>query len=1054
MPVNRITDRTKIYQAAQAKDLANGDLGTDEFGAKMEGVGSGRNTQGILQSFVNEEAFFGGKNFNPLHNYNSYNYIFTLSSLSTKQFKDPESYSSISKGKESPDFYTVLRSGGYERSPGINSFMQSGSIMPGADTAAEMVASNNKPLKDLPGQQLHRRDLFIENVNMNTIMGLGGAGVSNLTTGSFEVTEPHSVAGFYEELYAAAVFAGHPNYLGAPFLLSVEFIGHRYEGETLITETVKKGIRHFPILLTKSSMNVTEAGATYQVTFAGVNSKGGTAATSLLENVGSPKQAQPTVHSVLSHLFLNYNEHLEKQMKEYAKGKEQSDEADVAVVKQAAAEVGAENVKPFQATKFTIHFPDKNHLWDLTTLKHSSWKGEASNIVESFETDNNPNDTGVALKNKISQSKMTQGDLPYSGFYAFEKYDEQVKTSDEAIKQKVKSIQDKLKDIKTAFGDAEKEALAIRDEIKVYYNVNDEELEAYTPGFDPKKVESPVPSERKENAGATYKTTPAKQIDWSIWADKAKVTVATDFDGGTPTITKDKQGEINGKIKSYNGKLRSLESLKNQQYLLERELKKLKEAKGVIYTQSYTRYGKNAPSWQFRKGSTLQENIHNIILDSEYATNLTKPEDEKAYKETGFFQWYKIDVIPEQVGYDTAINQYVYEYHFIVIPYRCHVSQLPGVQDVGYNYDKAKEEAVREYNYIYTGKNLDVMKFNLDFDNLYIAAPAMFKAPEKAPGSTSTAAENQTYQKSPQEVLNAAKENRVGNQGSSYAQSKDTPTANASRPTNRTEVAKALHDALYNNPGNSALLKAEMTIVGDPVYLLSANINKRTQLEADEIETVDGEANAFTRQCDVIFNFGTALDYPTQEEIKGGKNTMILQPSYYSGVYQVTKVQNNFSEGVFQQELTMIRRPNQANDYTQPRAVEMNISEDAVNKKTEGTTSEGDQTKTPVVKLPKTNEQKSAAAALSTSANPVAKLKETAKLPDLPAIPGAGAVTNVFTQDAATTNIADADAKTQALFAQGIVGQVTNADGTVRNIFRPGFDENGRIESVGGDDDE
>ena len=151
----------------------------------------------------------------------------------------------------------------------------------------------------------------------------------------------------------------------------------------------------------------------------------------------------------------------------------------------------------------------------------------------------------------------------------------------------------------------------------------------------------------------------------------------------------------------------------------------------------------------------------------------------------------------------------------------------------------------------------------------------------------------------------------------------------------------------------------------------------------------------------------------------------------------------------------MIRRPNQANDYTQPRPVEMNISEDAVNKKTEGTTSEGDQTKTPVVRLPKTDEQKNAAAALSTSANPVAKLKETAKLPDLPAIPGAGAVTNVFTQDAATTNIADADAKTQALFAQGIVGQVTNADGTVRNIFRPGFDENGRIESVeGGDDDE
>ena len=39
-----------------------------------------------------EAKFYNGKKSNPLHKYNSYNYIFTLSSLTADQLKTPENY--------------------------------------------------------------------------------------------------------------------------------------------------------------------------------------------------------------------------------------------------------------------------------------------------------------------------------------------------------------------------------------------------------------------------------------------------------------------------------------------------------------------------------------------------------------------------------------------------------------------------------------------------------------------------------------------------------------------------------------------------------------------------------------------------------------------------------------------------------------------------------------------------------------------------------------------------------------------------------------------------
>ena len=53
---------------------------------------------------------------NALHDYNVYNYNFTLVALSKKQVEDPATYQGkviSAAGEENQDFYIVARSGGY-----------------------------------------------------------------------------------------------------------------------------------------------------------------------------------------------------------------------------------------------------------------------------------------------------------------------------------------------------------------------------------------------------------------------------------------------------------------------------------------------------------------------------------------------------------------------------------------------------------------------------------------------------------------------------------------------------------------------------------------------------------------------------------------------------------------------------------------------------------------------------------------------------------------------------------------------------------------------------
>jgi len=179
-----------------------------------------------------------GRGFPPYRNeldqFASYNSIFTLGCLTNLELNFPLSYRTMGP------LIKIIKSGGT-----------------GGNKIPTIYETDGKV------------EFFIEDVEIvNTMAPNPGTRLSNATNITFKVIEPYSMGQFLHNLRTAALVAGHMNYIDAPFLLSVAFKGYDDDGN------VKAPLfsqRHIPMRIIRADMNVTEAGATYDVTAAAYN---------------------------------------------------------------------------------------------------------------------------------------------------------------------------------------------------------------------------------------------------------------------------------------------------------------------------------------------------------------------------------------------------------------------------------------------------------------------------------------------------------------------------------------------------------------------------------------------------------------------------------------------------------------------------------------------------------------------------------------------------------------------------------------------------------------
>jgi hypothetical protein len=258
----------------------------------------------------------------------------------------------------------------------------------------------------------------------------------------------------------------------------------------------------------------------------------------------------------------------------------------------------------------------------------------------------------------------------------------------------------------------------------------------------------------------------------------------------------------------------------------------------------------------------------------------------------------------------------------LIYPYKVHISRIPGYADInaGISRDKPLSKRIRRaYQYLYTGKNTDVLNFELKYNNLYFqtrlindgqslnlnSARGAKKAVEKRPVNVKKVFKDptalvKTSQLAETPIRTAGYANRV------------EPHGDGSRgfAVDRwAQAAKNVHAALLQDVN---MIKVDLEIIGDPYYLVQGGIGNIVSkpLKGSIGITDTGDADHQSADIYIYININSITDLSND-----GGFAINNSSAAFSGIYRVTQIVSRFNGGVFTQKLSVLRINSQSIDF-------------------------------------------------------------------------------------------------------------------------------------------
>ena len=314
----------------------------------------------------------------------------------------------------------------------------------------------------------------------------------------------------------------------------------------------------------------------------------------------------------------------------------------------------------------------------------------------------------------------------------------------------------------------------------------------------------------------------------------------------------------------------------------------------------------------FPQGSSIADAIEAVIRDSEYTKNIIKNLDE-IKKGDGIVTYFMIrtetEVIPGAVDPQGLAKNTLYR--FIVAPYKIHYTRLPGEQLGISDFKGIKNQIRRTYDYLYMGKNKDVINFNLKFNNLYFQSiPPRAGARDSNATATGAGAGNTQNVQAPKADVQSVNDSKNPTAKIMTVPGGFVPANGVSGQARQNTPYHALSQTMHNAIVQSVdLATCTIDIYGDPYYLTTGGIGNQTHELADKGITKNGEAPLYAGEVYVNINWRTPIDYNSFE--KGGSVYFDAELLPFSGIYKVTKVSSDLSGGSFKQTLSLLRMPGQ-----------------------------------------------------------------------------------------------------------------------------------------------
>jgi hypothetical protein len=314
-------------------------------------------------------------------------------------------------------------------------------------------------------------------------------------------------------------------------------------------------------------------------------------------------------------------------------------------------------------------------------------------------------------------------------------------------------------------------------------------------------------------------------------------------------------------------------------------------------------------AFQFGQDQSLTAIINQVILSSEYATAALDPNN---LTPQGYIKWFKLDVQIELLKYDSLIGDYAKKITYRVVPYLVHHSIFANATSAPVGYAELMKDVVKEYQYIYTGQNVDILSFNIEINNLFYAGAnpkpeadaaqtgnQTLKPAEKLPSSTKTGKGQATEVQSAQTGRSRPKRDPRLLKGYKGGAGEKTVEQN---------VAENFQQAFIS--GSSAdMVTVNLEILGDPYWLIDSGMsNYFTSADSPTAQiTDDGTMNYESGNVYIYISLRTPADVNT---LTGLYDFSIAgKESPFGGIYRIVSCENSFNDGNWKQKLKCIRMP-------------------------------------------------------------------------------------------------------------------------------------------------
>ena len=332
------------------------------------------------------------------------------------------------------------------------------------------------------------------------------------------------------------------------------------------------------------------------------------------------------------------------------------------------------------------------------------------------------------------------------------------------------------------------------------------------------------------------------------------------------------------------------------------------EATGVMIRDGMTIDPKKR-AFHFAQAQSLTSIINQIILSSEYAQEALDPQK---LTPQGFIKWFKLDVQIELLKQDKLTGDYAKRITFRVVPYLVHQSIFSNATSAPIGYNQLVKDVVKEYQYIYTGQNVDVLGFNVEINNLFYSG--------STPKPDSAAAKTATQDQFGSENLpKSTQTGKGGNQAVQAAQmGRHRPhrdprllagyKGGSDQKSVEQNVAETFQQVFIS--GTSAdLVTIDLEILGDPYWLVDsgmANHFSNSFAPTDQI-TEDGTMNYESGNVYIYLTFRTPIDVNTKTGLYDF--SQVGEDSPFGGIYRIVQCDNTFNDGNWKQKLKCIRMP-------------------------------------------------------------------------------------------------------------------------------------------------